>query len=516
MATVTHQERLWVLIFALGVMSLTWLPYGLAWGNTPPDAVFNGHLIGSEDGNSYIAKMRWGAFGHARFELFYTTEPHEGQALIFPLHLLIGWLVGQWVGTDDPLMLHQALVMAYHTWRTISGVALILVYHAVFMRFLPNISERWLALVVCTLGGGLGILAVVWGIIPPEMVIPEAFSLLSLLSLPHLLVARALLLIGMLAFLDGERHPIQYVWAGVIWNLMGMIVPFYLALVAVLVGVYWLVCGWQVGFRWGILRGSILSIGTTLPLFGYYTWVFTSHAAFAQWSAQNLLPSPAVWVYLLSYGVMLVPALMGIRRVFDIAHQDRAWWWLMGWVAIVPFLVYAPINVQRRLLEGVWVALVILGVMGLRTMPRWGQLLVICATLPTTLVLFLGACMNHVEYYTPQAITQAMLWLADQPTDQAVLTTRPIGNLLPLYASQRVFLGHGPETLYATTKAQQVTDYLNGQMPLAERLQLYRTHTLGYVLDTNHTQPRTGFPYPELTLQATFGENVAVYEVDSP
>ncbi|MFZ4829060.1 MAG: hypothetical protein ACOYLB_17050 [Phototrophicaceae bacterium] len=515
MTSVTRTERLWVLIFALGVMLLTWLPYALAWGNTPADSVFNGHLIGSEDGNSYIAKMRWGAFGHARFELFYTTEPHQGQALIFPLHLLIGWLVGQAVGTDDPLVLHQALVMAYHLWRTVGGVALIMVYHAVFVRFLSSPTERWLALGVCTLGGGLGIIAVGWGVIPPEMVIPEAFSFLSLLSLPHLLVARALLLGGMLAFLDGERRPNRYVWAGVAWNMMGMLVPFYLALIGVLVGVYWLLSGWWCGFRWGILRGSFISVGMTLPLFGYYTWVFTTHAVFAQWSAQNLLPSPAVWVYLLSYGVMLVPCGFALPSVFKIAQQDRAWVWLIGWLVIVPVLVYAPINVQRRLLEGVWVALVILGVVGLRMIPRWGRLLVICATLPTTLVLFLGACMNHVEYYTPQSLQQAMVWLADQPTDRAILTTRPIGNLVPMYASQRVFLGHGPETLYATDKARQVADYLNGRMPLAERTQLYRTHTLGYVLDARTMPSREGFPYPELTPQATF-DNVTVYRIFNP
>ncbi len=69
----------------------------------------------------------------------------------------------------------------------------------------------------------------------------------------------------------------------------------------------------------------------------------------------------------------------------------------------MPFAVYLPINVQRRLAEGVIVPLSILAVAGLRLMARhqrrWRRAreIVLALALPTALLLWLGGTFNALS-----------------------------------------------------------------------------------------------------------------------
>lgn len=76
------------------------------------------------------------------------------------------------------------------------------------------------------------------------------------------------------------------------------------------------------------------------------------------WNLQSPLPSPNPIFYLLAYGLMIPFAIYGGMRF--IRHMPWKGFLPVSWVLALPILAYAPFNMQRRLVDGVWIALIAL------------------------------------------------------------------------------------------------------------------------------------------------------------
>src|SRR5690606_1851596 len=79
------------------------------------------------------------------------------------------------------------------------------------------------------------------GSVPPEWFIPEGFTLQILLGLPHLALARLALLLGLLALMNAlarEKWLPSALGAGACWLLVGIAVPFYLAVIYAILGAW--------------------------------------------------------------------------------------------------------------------------------------------------------------------------------------------------------------------------------------------------------------------------------------
>jgi hypothetical protein len=513
MTLISRREWRAVIIYALVILLLTTLPYLLGWAKQDVDWTFSGFLIGAEDGNSYLGKMGLGARGLWDFHLFYTAEEHQGAGLIFLPYILPGQLVRLFMGDDNPA-LTGTLLFVFHAMRLVFDVLLIIVMYRFIAVFLRTPATRMLALVLATLGGGIGWLLTLigqgdlLGTLPPDFFIPEGFSFIILFSLPHLALARAALLGGFLFLFpsnhreesqviatpfsprpEGEGLGVRIVLAALCWLVVGLAVPFYLVIIYVLVSV-WILAVWlrTRAFPTSLFLRCAIAVGITLPLFAYYTSVFTSNPVFAWWSAQNLLPSPHPLHYLLAYGLMGALAFVGGRWAWkrgDIPHLL-----LVGWVVIVPFLVYLPINVQRRMAEAVLVPLAILAIAGLRLLARsyWRRArnLVLVAALLTSLFLLLGSILTTLKHdrplYYPAAEVAAFQWLnANAEPEAVVLSSKAVGNLIPVWTPLRTYVGHGPETLDAVHKEALVERFFRDQLTANERQSLYDTMRIRYI-----------------------------------
>jgi hypothetical protein len=222
----------------------------------------------------------------------------------------------------------------------------------------------------------------------------------------------------------------------------------------------------------------------TLPLFGYNTVIFIINPAFAQWSAQNNLASPHPLQYLVAYALLIVPALVGFRWAWRRARRQMAYALLIGWLLIVPALVYLPINVQRRLSEAVIVPLAVLATMGLRLLVRrWRtrrrvQTAYLITASLTTAFLLLGATLAalnpRVPLFRPAAELAAFTWLNTQAApDDVVLAAVPTGNALPAFVRARTYMGHGPETLNWPLKTDTVERFYRGELSADELAALF-------------------------------------------
>lgn len=154
---------------------------------------------------------------------------------------------------------------------------------------------------------------------------------------------------------------------------------------------------------------------------------------------------------------------------------------LLGWLIIVPILVYLPINVQRRMSEAVIVPLAILAALGLRWLarrvPRPIRYAWIGAALMTSAFLlfggFLAASNPGRPIFRPTSEIAAFDWLnANAEPDSVILTAPETGNAIPVYTSLRTYMGHGPETLFWQEKTETLTRFYRGELGADERRQL--------------------------------------------
>lgn len=525
---VTKAERRWVLLFAAIVMLATTLPYLRGYSVAGTDWQFTGFVFAVEDGNSYIAKMLSGAAGAWLFRTPYTAHP-QGGVLAFLPYLLMGKL-------SAPPGQHEQLVALYHLFRFMAGVLAILATYTFLAIYIPEIRWRRLALVLATLGGGLGWILVLsgrpdwFGSLPLEFYSPESFGFLSLYGLPHLAMARALLLWGLVAYLDSAPShsptiPISIsrfllhtfigardkagMKAGMFWLLLGFFQPLTVVVAwAVLSGHLGVVAIWQ-GWRmwqgrqaeWGewqiFTRRAIWAGLFSAPVVIYTISSFSQDSFLVAWSAQNKIFSPHPVHYLLAYGFLLPFAWRGSQRLVHL--EPGRGWLLTSWVLLLPFLAYAPYHLQRRLPEGVWVALVILAILGvkdwqiidgrpgrLRINNFTGLALISIILLPSTLLLLIGGFHVSAKLAPPVFRTAyevaAFRFLAHQAkVGQVVLAAYETGNALPAWAPVRVVIGHGPESVDLSELRPKVTRFFSASTPEKERLKFISELGIDYV-----------------------------------
>jgi hypothetical protein len=529
----TRAEWRWAAMASALVMVLTMLPYLAGLQASSPDWHFSGFVFGVGDGNSYIGKMAEGARGAWLFHLFYTTERHQG-IVAFSFHLLLGKLAMLVARPGDPIAFHDRLVTWYHGARLACGFALLLMSYRFCAEFLPLRSQRRLAFFFIAVGGGLGWLALLIGYqgLPLEIYSPEAYTFLDLYGLPHLAAARALLLAGFLVYLPTSR-PGSAVWplraglaAGGLFLVMGLVQPLYLIVGYAVLGAHiatlWLL---RRPLRRPLIAASVAG-GVSAPLAAYTSYVFHADPILAQWQRQNIISSPPPLDYLLGWGLWLLPALLFLALCLrrSCRAKDRVLF-LVGWLAVVPIMVYLPYNLQRRFAEGAQLPLVCLGVLGLTAglrgrLRRGAQRMLAAAaaalSVPGTLILLVGgfqaATRPGPPMFVPGAEIAAFRWIGQHVAPgSAVLTTFEIGNALPAYAPVIVYLGHGPETAFEARKQGEVDRFFQMGDDEDFRRALLQAGSIRYVL-ADRPPDAEGFnpsEAPYLQLEMSAGE----YEV---
>ena len=503
-------EWLWVSVATLLILFTTSFPYYLGLRSSTEQMHFGGFLFGLDDMWSYVAKMRYGAYDGWLFRLFYTTEVHSG-GFVFGFHLALGKLAGLITGQGARVSA-ETLVVTYHIARIICGSILLLVMYRFGAEYLETPAKRRLAWALAAIAGGLGW---IWTVIsaatdartiptPVEFVIPEAFTLLLPYGLPHLALARSLLLIGWILFfrsLDNGRLS-SAVLAGVAWLGMGILVPFYVALLGTLIAV-WLGVLWfnRRALPLNELRFAASAGVVPLIILIYNGWLFSTNKVFAQWAAQNILHSPPFLDYLLAYIVLIllgIPAIINLLKA-GLNHRTVL---LIVWPITALALAYVPINVQRRMLEGVIIPLTILATMGLwslvgekpddrSAMILWrlrqiGGGIVLSFLLPSAVLLIGGGAMAASKSEQPlfQSTDEldVLHWLGQRAQPGSVVMVTPqVGNILPAYAPVRVYTGHGPETIGAPNKEIRARAFFEGTMKSSDAQALLEEIRARYV-----------------------------------
>ncbi len=510
-------------------MAVTTIPYLIGYASQGDEWQFTGFVFGVTDGNSYIAKMLSGANGDWLFRTPYTPYPQQGVLAFLP-YLLLGKI-------SAPPGQHLQLVSLFHIFRYSAGVLAILATYDFLSIFLKSTSVRRWGLAIAILGGGLGWVLVligrasVQGSLPLDFYSPESFGFLAIYGLPHLSLARASLLwsfcillpgvpyegptssfpgfnkvghfASWLVFRDTPQDRRRAILAGLTWLLMGLAQPLNVVVAWVIAGSF---LGFQ-GLRFQFFAGKLSkpawedwfeffrrvfwAMVISAPLVGYTMVAFSLDPFLRNWTAQNLILSPTPIHYLLAYALLIPLVGTGIVAI----SRRGGWhdWFPIVWVALLPFLAYAPYNLQRRLPEGIWVALVVLAMIGVESWMEkpslrarriglgWTSLCFI-----TTILLFVGG-INAARYMAEPLFrtadqVRAFEMLAEAgEKGEIVLSSFETGNALPAWVPMRVVIGHGPESIQLETLKPQVEKFYHLDTSDDERLDLLDTFGVAYV-----------------------------------
>ncbi len=532
---ISTAEKKWVWWFALGVVVFTTIPYALGFSLQGDEWRFSGFVFGVEDGNSYIAKMLSGSEGEWLFRTPFTAFEQKGMLAFLP-YILLGKLA-------SPPGRHDQLVALFHLFRWAAIFLYAFAAYEFISIFLKQINHRRAALVLAFFGGGLGFLTVFgvkasgWGGLPLEFYSPESFGFLAVFGLPHITAGRAFLLWGLAQILGDHKSKSIYrvsVYVGLIWTLLGLMQP-----LTVVVG--WVVLGGGLAAEWLInlycckkdpgqagereelvrkTRMGLLSIGFSAPIPLYTFLAFQLDPFLRSWSAQNLILSPPLLDYLLAYGLILPFALAGAVRALRNRLPGSAF--LAGWLALLPILAYAPYNLQRRLPEGVWVCLVVLGLLAVELhSPRsiWRRLQpVIYIGLLSTLFFYVGGLEMVASLGEPLYVRTAEVKVYERLEMEAgdrflvVLADYPRSNALPAWSAARVIIGHGPESVDLAAIQPQVEAFLRGVLDEDKALDLVTSQQVDFVLASPDDLVNLSNRYPFL-IEIYTDEGYRVYKV---
>jgi len=468
-------DRRWVILTSIMLLLLTSVPYLIGYFRQGTEWHFTGFIFGVEDGNSYIAKMLSGTYGSWLFRSPYTTMPQDGVLAFLP-YILLGKLA-------YPPEIHDQLVALFQLFRWLSGGLLVWAVYSFTGIYIVDGRLRKFATVIILVGGGLGWLGWLlfpgeWtGRLPLEFYSPEAFGFLSLLGLPHLSAARALLLFGLIYFLKKDYPSIwlrNSLYGGVCWFLVGFFQP-----LTIVVGYGILACFLVITFivnkgaRWQstlpLLKKATIIAAIASPWVIYNMFFFGTDPYLQAWYRQNIIDSPPPSHYLWSYAVFMVAAIPAVVKSFR--HKNQRALLLIAWVICAALLAYFPYNVQRRFIDGIWIALILLVMMSVQLVNRtnlkkaYYGLIGLCVIAPSFMLLIVSRgiwTVSEPVYRTSAEISLFKEIELSAKQGDTVLAAYDTANALPAWAPVFVLAGHGPESANLKSILPDIEKFYSG------------------------------------------------------
>jgi hypothetical protein len=515
--TITAWEWVAVLAWSMLIMGLTTLPYRQAARAAGPDRVFAGFLWGVDEGNVYLQWIRQASEGRILLWNQYTTKdqnPHFVNAFLLALGRVCAWMGA------EPRDVFSAARLPCGIW------CLVCVY-LLAASLTPCRIARAATLGLASLSSGLGWIVLLLG---RSGALPQALQLRPIdvaegwQAQPEAIIFLCLLLNPLFSFSVGlvalaAREAARLFEGGgrgaltlgllllVLGNIHGYdVIPLYMALVA-----WGLVQVLSHRGQWGPVAGrTAAAVGISLPapLWALYT-ARVDPAYAAKINTPTLTARPVDVA--VGFGLVLVVAVFGAARAIAgcKGREGEAWRRLFPvvWLVCGAVAVYLPVAFQRKMMEGLAVALCVLGgqalgalVTGptLRGIGREVRLAVvgavIVATVPSNL-LFIGEALRNTltnnrtqlavlapPAYLGKDEVAGLRWLAAHTAEEdVVLSSSLTGSHIPAFAPCRTVIGHWAETLDFASLAGAVLHFYDPSVDPRERVALLRLWQPRYV-----------------------------------
>jgi len=487
---------------------ITSIPYILAWVRTPEACVFSGVLTAYDDTFTYFAWIKQASGGRVLMCDLYTSEPQSCQFFL-PLWVLLG-LFSRITCLPAVLVFHIARVggafallvaarflisQIFRSRRRIRGTLWLFAFSA---------GIGWLLYLLESRGNLLDAAAATGS---ADLNIPEAFAFRSAFGQVHFTLGAALV-IGSLALLfagmtAGARARVAL--SGILVTILAVVHP-YLVVVVVAIGAVTLFAApllvdrtsREAGYRARFESALLFSAGAA-PGIAYLFYLNFSNDVLREWLKITDTRSPSPADYFLGFGIIGPLAIAGFVALWRSSGAVKKL--VVLWAIVQALLLYAPVNFQRRLVEGLQLPLVIgasiaisvvLNRLRLRRNARrlaFASVLVVASL--TNLGLLAGQLAgrgeatgaNDPRRYLPHDVSIASDWMnRNCDPDATVLCSYLMGNVLPGRTGLRVFLGHYGQTMWSQQKGELVRSFYNGELSDAESREMIESNRISYVM----------------------------------
>ena len=468
------------LLTGLALAIITAIPYAYAYAAQPSGHVLMGFFYLGDDADTYLAKMRQGWEGAWAWQNRYTTEASP-TAYLFMFWIVLGHIA--W-------LLHLPLILAFHLARAGAAFALMAAAWLLISYFIQDRSARRFAFFFLAIGLGFGYL--IWAIGQPvlfgnqtealDMRMPELTAFYSILALPHFAWSGVFAALGIVLTLKAiERGSLWLgVLAGLAWLGQASIHPQMPILMGGATAVALLVRpaspkGWI---------AAALAFAIPAPYILYSYLAFVGNPEVQRWTfhSKNALP-PETISLIFALAPQLFLALVGLPGA--IRRRTREDVFIVAWLVLLAVILYLPNpagDLRRRFLDGIYIALVVLGARGMYDviLPRLRSARA-RALIPFTYVAFAAVgsaflvlaplAVGASPQYTVSTMEyDGLNWLGANPTGR-VLCMPGIGLYVPAYSSDTVFVGHYDESFDYVNKTRIAYDVLAGNSDIEKFIQ---------------------------------------------
>jgi hypothetical protein len=502
------REYRWVLLVTAVVVAAANLPTALGFLSAPSGTVYTGiDSTAPGDVNVYLSYLEQARQGNLVFRDLFTAESQTG-TLFNPFWLALG-LLGSLFGLPP--------LLTYILARLVFGFLLLLVIYWATAFFFTDVRYRRMAWLLASVAGGVGawvapFIEAHYGGAPPgsawpmDLWVSEAFTWLSLHHSPHFLAASILIVATVVWLIQaaerGSWRPGLY--AGLSMLLLYSFHPFHVVSLAMVTIALFLVTVALHRRRIGrvfIIFGSAWLLAA--PALAYQAWSVWRDPIGAGRAAQNILPTTWPWVTVVSYGWLLLAAVIGavsLWRRGSIRSQL-----LVAWGAAHLVAIYAPVFFNRRLTHGLNIVLALLAAPVVLNTFDWlkRQQFVKKFHEAITLALFVvlfglsplwvyGQDLSFLldrgrswpyYFYLSTDYRDALTWLrAQAPSGSVVLSSDITGNFVPGWSGRAVVVGHNVETLSFARRRQELNQFFDPATSDGWRRQWLAEHGVSHLI----------------------------------
>ncbi|MBU1179530.1 hypothetical protein KJ885_01155 [Patescibacteria group bacterium] len=451
---------------------------------------------------SYVEQAREGAY---LFEDLYTAK--EESVPMLNIFWLGAGLFARFTGLSGNAALDILRILLIPF--LLLAVYLLLVY------FIKDIWQRKLSFLIASLGGGLGLvfLPILWlleDFFPPQGTIrnlpididaPGAFIFMTSYYSVHFIFSTFLFAsIILLSLLAIQKKKLSYVIpAGLMsaillnfhpWTFISIFFVFFIYLIFLL---------WknrEAAFfllRYALILGLFILPSALYHLYMFYTPWWQNQT----WNSTT--STPFIISILGGYGLILIFALYSLWQNYKqrLKIKDEAFLliWLIGHFS----LLFLPVSVQGRFLEGYWLVLVILGSYTLSGWLKKRQwiikdklysvlLFIVCFGLSYVLVIFLDLrnvyFQGNLVYIKKDSVVAMKELKKIAGKDDLVLADIYNSSLIPGIALRRVFAGHAVETINFKEKYEILKRFMISTDP-EEREAILQNNKIKYFFYDN-------------------------------
>lgn len=525
-ATISSGEKRIFLLLMTVVLLLITAPYLWVASHAPPGTVFSGVLETVEDQNLHLSWCKQAADGHFFLHNLFNADPEAKAQAPLLIHLL-WWVVG---GVST--ILHVPLVVIYQFSRLLFTCLALWWYFQLCCYLSPRKRVRLTSVALAGFSSGVGwIDAFVPSLQghfmdqPGNSMKSEAFIFHSALFFPHVILPLGCMALTYLSLLRAqESGRFRHVAIASVAAFLLANTHTYGAPVMAIVLVCWaIVCVVQkrrhreartsddatapkkTGFyqrhvSW--LAPCVVCIALTVP--ALYQWIIFRHTEYRSAIDSAVILAPTPLNLLVGYGFVGVLALAGMWQ----QRREHASQLMLVWVAVTTVMMYTPLPLAGRMIEGLQWPLCFFAAValcGATARLRTGAVRV------GAIALFVGvtaiSSVRFAVYVEQQAFTDwatlfhgarsPVFLTADEadalrylntaiPVEQRAATTvfslPMIGNYVPRFCGTRVFVGHWSATQFFDQKTQFSSQVFAGSVPAHAVRVFFKDYSIGYVL----------------------------------